>query len=301
MTTLEKETLKETFKELNLSPPSQKDEDWLYYNLDDLLESSQSSGTKSNTLENDLLTGYYLYFKNGHLIKKNLPPEISYKKSSITPNKTNNGFIHLAAETFDTSHLIITNSTTHIKIIYESDEGFNSTGISVTATNSILTLEKIFITKENSTSNNYTKIKASKNSTLLINEVNIENKGNILDFVDTSLEENCHLVGLNQSYLSNNSRFQNRVFINGNEATARLNGLGINQKDKQCFYNTHVYHNAGNTESHQLFKSINKNNALFEYNGKVSVKKDAQQINSYQLNQNILLDEFATMDQQLAI
>ena len=138
-------------------------------------------------------------------------------------------------------------------------------------------------------------IKASQTSTVIINETNNENKGHTLDFVDSSLEENCHLIGLNQSYLSDNSRFENRVNMNGESATARLNGLCINAEDKECFYNTHVFHNKGNNESHQLFKSINKNNALFEYNGKVSVKKDAQQINSYQLNQNICLDDFATI------
>ena len=75
----------------------------------------------------------------------------------------------------------------------------------------------------------------------------------------------------------------------------RLNGLAINNTNESSFYNTHIYHNVKNTESHQLFKSINKLNATFEYNGKAKVKKDAQQINSYQLNQNILLDDYANI------
>ena len=74
-----------------------------------------------------------------------------------------------------------------------------------------------------------------------------------------------------------------------------IHGLAINEKDQQCFYNTHVFHDAENSESHQLFKSLVKNNATLEYNGKVTVMPKAQLTNSYQLNQNIILDDFANI------
>ena len=38
-----------------------------------------------------------------------------------------------------------------------------------------------------------------------------------------------------------------------------------------------------------------KQNATLEYNGKVTVCPHAQQTNSYQLNQNILLDDYANV------
>ena len=56
-----------------------------------------------------------------------------------------------------------------------------------------------------------------------------------------------------------------------------------------------MFHHAEETESHQLFKSLNLDDALFEYNGKVTVAQNAQQINSYQLNQNIVLNNSATI------
>ena len=183
-----------------------------------------------------------------------------------------------------------------INIIYENNIGINSTFISTTADNSNLTINRKIICKnENSITNNYNQFELKNNSTIVTNEENIKNTGYILDFTDATLANNCHLIGLNQTYLSKKSRFQNRIYIDGENATARLNGLAINNTNESSFYNTHIYHNVKNTESHQLFKSINKLNATFEYNGKVSVKKDAQQINSYQLNQNILLDDYANI------
>ena len=225
-----------------------------------------------------------------------LPSTIEIKKEPINSKKTKNSFINLANKTSNHIKLIAKSSNCTINIIYENNVGINSTFISTTADNSNLTLNRKIICKnENSITNNYNQFELKNNSTIVTNEENIKNTGYILDFTDATLANNCHLIGLNQTYLSKKSRFQNRIYIDGENATARLNGLAINNTNESSFYNTHIYHNVKNTESHQLFKSINKLNATFEYNGKVTVKKDAQQINSYQLNQNILLDDYANI------
>ncbi len=294
MTTLEKETLKHQFEKHNLSAPSQKDEDWLYYDLDQLLNLELLDKTSEKKLET--IDGHYLYFKNGVLEGHSLPDNVELKTKEIVPVNTKNSFIHFAIKTSQAIELTFNSCKATIKIIYDNSHSLHSTAISIVANESIVSIDRIFLCKEEkSITNNYMQMNTENNSTIVINEQNTHNQGQVFDFADASLEEDCHLIGLNQSYLSNKSRFQNRVFMNGKKATARLNGLAINEDDKQCFYNTHIYHNVGENESHQLFKSVNKSNALFEYNGKVSVKKDAQLINSYQLNQNILLDEYATI------
>ena len=64
MTTLEK-SLIEKFNKYNLIPPTQKDEDWLYYNLDNILNLNLSKKEiKESNLE---LNDHYLYFLNGEL------------------------------------------------------------------------------------------------------------------------------------------------------------------------------------------------------------------------------------------
>ncbi|RAP24086.1 hypothetical protein DID73_01585 [Candidatus Marinamargulisbacteria bacterium SCGC AG-343-K17] len=294
MITLEKQSIKDELGKYNLTPPSKKDEDWLYYNIDKLLDENIS---ETENIENEQVStpeGNHLVFNNGRLVQKKLSNQIEISNASNTTN-TDKGFIELAKRSPDTIHLKLKNSNETISMMYNSTSGINSTNISIEIDGGELIIERHFSTHNNSLSNNYLNIQATNNANVIINEINNENTGSTLDFVDTTLDTNCHLVGLNQSYLSHNSRFQNRVYMNGINATARLNGLCINETEKECFYNTHVFHNKGENESHQLFKSINKDKSLFEYNGKVSVKKDAQQINSYQLNQNILLDDYATI------
>jgi hypothetical protein len=293
MLTVKNEPIKKQFEQFNIIPPNNKSEDWLYYDLDNLLNKINGDASENASI-NHLLKGNFLYFKNGVLDKKQLSKNIQHQTESMS-NSNATDFIQFAIKTSEQQTLAFNNTTDTLRIIYESCDGVNSTNIKCILNESKINIERIFIASRETIINNYLAVSLDNNSTLNINEINTENEGLILDFVDATIRNNCHLTGLNQSYLSNNSRFQNRVAMDGENATARLNGLCINKKDKQTFYNTHVFHNVGKNESHQLFKSINQDNALFEYNGKVSVKKDAQLINSYQLNQNICLDEYATV------
>lgn len=290
---MEKQTLINEFVQHKLKIPSNRDEDWLYYDFESLQYSiSQDSNHIQNI--NELFEGNYLYFSNGQLEKKQLNNSIKHM-TEISPEKNQNSFIEFAKKSSEKQTLEFNNLQEKIRLIYNASYGYASTNIEIKSNDSTIEIERIFLTRKSSIINNYINLSLTNQSNVCMSEINIENEGHILDFVEASLDNNCHFKGLNQSYLCNNSRFENKVQLNGETATARLNGLSINGKNKQTFYNTHVFHNVGNNESHQLFKSINKDGALFEYNGKVSVKKDAQQINSYQLNQNILLDEYATI------
>ncbi len=290
---MKKQTLTNEFEQHNLTVPSNKHEDWLYYDFDSLQYSiSQDSNHNQNI--NELFKGNYMYFRNGQLEKKQLSDSIKHM-NEMSPEKNQNSFIEFAKRSAEKQTLTLNNQQEKIRLIYDASYGYASTNIDIQLEDSTIVIERIFLTSKSCIINNYINLSLKNQSNVCMSEINIENEGHILDFVEASLENDCHYKGLNQSYLCNNSRFENKVQLNGETATARLNGLSINGKNKQTFYNTHVFHNVGNNESHQLFKSINQDNALFEYNGKVTVKKDAQQINSYQLNQNILLDEYATI------
>ena len=156
-------------------------------------------------------------------------------------------------------------------------------------------IKRYFKVNDGALINHYTNINVANDSSITMSDTNNNNTGHILDFVDVSVAKNAHYYALNQSYLSNNSRFQNRVTINGEDSDATLHGLAINEEKQSCFYNTHIYHDTEDSVSNQLFKSMLKKDATLEYNGKVSVLPHAQQTNSYQLNQNILLDETANV------
>ena len=276
-----------------LNPPSKKDEDWLYYGIEEFLQNLFSN---SICQEREINETYFMYVVNGECKAQSIPDGCNLSVTTIKPRKTNNSFIHLALKESTQQSLNATKDAT-LTIIYEnSEQTLSHSSLSITNdTNTNLHIKRIFIAPKGSAINNYTNINVSDNSKIIITDTNNNNEGSILDFIDCEIGSNSYFYSLNQSYLSTNSRFQNRVYINGEQSDATLHGLAINETEQSCFYNTHIYHDTENSESHQLFKSMVKQNATLEYNGKVTVCPKAQQTNSYQLNQNILLDEYANV------
>src|SRR5690606_9164670 len=57
-----------------------------------------------------------------------------------------------------------------------------------------------------------------------------------------------------------------------------------------------MHHIMPNCESHQDYKGIFANNSTGVFNGKIVVEKEAQKINAFQANNNILLDDMATIN-----
>ena len=55
-------------------------------------------------------------------------------------------------------------------------------------------------------------------------------------------------------------------------------------------------HNAPNCESHQDYKGLYADSSTGVFNGKVIVEKQAQKINAFQQNNNILIDDNATVN-----
>ena len=83
---------------------------------------------------------------------------------------------------------------------------------------------------------------------------------------------------------------------NGENINSFMNGITIIGKDQLVDHHTAVHHNTPNCESYQNYKGIYKDKSHGVFNGKVFVNKIAQKTNAYQQNNNILLDEGASID-----
>jgi Fe-S cluster assembly scaffold protein SufB len=296
MTTMTKKNLSDILSDNNLSAPSKKDENWLVYPLDALLDNSlEVNPSKKSSIS--ITEKYYLHFFNGTLHNHHLPSTVSLSDTTIGTNKEDNSFYKLAIAESIQQQLTFTGTGETIELYYETTENtLSNQALAIQCEkNSNNTIKRTFYAPNQSVLNAATTITLSDNSHLLISDTNNNNQGYILDTITTTIGASANLNCLNQTYLCNNSRFEHNVTVTGEESVARLHGLAINEVDQQCCYNTHVYHDTENSESHQLFKSLVKNNATLEYNGKVTVMPKAQQTNSYQLNQNIILDDFANV------
>lgn len=83
---------------------------------------------------------------------------------------------------------------------------------------------------------------------------------------------------------------------NGENINSFMNGITIIGDEQFVDHHTAVHHKTPHCESYQNYKGIYKDKSHGVFNGKVFVDKIAQKTNAYQQNNNILLDEGATID-----
>ncbi len=86
------------------------------------------------------------------------------------------------------------------------------------------------------------------------------------------------------------------IILENSGANTFLNGLYAVQGEQHVDNHTCVDHQAPNATSNQYYKGILNGNSHAVFNGKIFVKRIAQQTNSYQLNKNLLLGKGARVD-----
>ncbi len=86
------------------------------------------------------------------------------------------------------------------------------------------------------------------------------------------------------------------VILNGEGASARLNGLYCVNDTQLVDNHSTVDHRQANGTSNQLYKGVLNGASRAVFNGKIFVKPIAQKTNSYQLNKNLLLGKEARVD-----
>lgn len=84
--------------------------------------------------------------------------------------------------------------------------------------------------------------------------------------------------------------------LNDENATVDLLGLFFGQERQHIDNHTKVNHNAPRTYSNENYKGILDGRARGVFNGRVYIKRDAQQVLGYQNNANLLLSDRAEID-----
>jgi Fe-S cluster assembly protein SufD len=119
-----------------------------------------------------------------------------------------------------------------------------------------------------------------------------------------SLIDNTYINQKEQSHVSvhtfafggkltrNNLNF----YQNGEHIDSTLKGITIIGDKQHVDHSTLVHHIEPNCESHQDYKGIFGDNATGVFNGKVVVEKEAQKTNAFQANNNILVNDKATIN-----
>src|SRR5690606_39130845 len=82
----------------------------------------------------------------------------------------------------------------------------------------------------------------------------------------------------------------------GERCDSTLKGATILGDKQHVDHNTLVHHMSPNCESHQDYKGLYGGSSTGVFNGKIFVDKIAQKIDAFQQNNNILIDDKATIN-----
>lgn len=153
------------------------------------------------------------------------------------------------------------------------------------------------ITDYNLITNSVTEVFADQNS--ILDYYKIQNDTENSSLVDSTYiaqkrdsNVSIHTFSLGGRLIRNNLTFtQNESGVN-----STLKGISIIGGNQHVDNHTLVEHKAPNCESHELYKGIFDGKSKGVFNGKITVAKDAQKINAFQQNNNILLSEACSID-----
>jgi len=84
-----------------------------------------------------------------------------------------------------------------------------------------------------------------------------------------------------------------RVSLMGENASCDLKGISLLSNEKQSHVNVLVDHQAPNCQSNQHFKNVINKASRSSFEGKILVQPKAQKTKAYQLNNNLLMGEWA--------
>lgn len=113
-------------------------------------------------------------------------------------------------------------------------------------------------------------------------------------YISQERDTNCHVhtFAFGGNLVRNNLNF----YQNGEHCDSTLKGITILENKQHVDHNTLVHHIAPNCESHQDYKGLFADSSTGVFNGKIIVEKDAQKIDAFQQNNNILIDDKATIN-----
>lgn len=140
-------------------------------------------------------------------------------------------------------------------------------------------------------------IQVGKNAKLTINKLQEEHESCFqisTELVNQQQDSNftINTVTLNGLLVRNNLTIE----VDGQNSETHLNGAYILNGNQHVDNHTVVDHKVANCQSNELYKGVIDGKATAVFNGKVYVRKDAQKINAFQSNGNVLLSDDATMN-----
>ncbi len=172
-------------------------------------------------------------------------------------------------------NLIVVGENAHVQII-ERHQSLSSNEVLTNSVTEIFAEKRAYV--------DYYKIQNDVETASLIDNT----------YISQERDSNCHVhtFAFGGNLVRNNLSF----YQNGEHCDSTLKGITILEDNQHVDHNTLVHHIAPNCESHQDYKGLFANSSTGVFNGKIIVEKDAQKTDAFQQNNNILIDDKATIN-----
>lgn len=306
--------------------PTTRTEAWKYTRLGKIsnkkftIQKGSISDISSFSIVKDAYTVVFVNgFYNDHLSSGNLPNGIICQSmnEASTPAKTLKYLgknISLENEVFNSLN---TTSATDGAFIQINEKTILEKPIQVlhilTGNQTISNVRNIIVCKKSSQAHivqGFFSENANESFTNVITEVFVEENAHLtIDKIQFE-DDTCYQVSTEQVEQEKNSTFTiNTTTLNGGlvrnnlnievigqNCMTNLNGTYLLKGNQHVDNHTTVDHKAPNCESHELYKGVVNDKSTAVFNGKVFVRKDAQKINAFQSNANVLLSDDSTIN-----
>jgi Fe-S cluster assembly protein SufD len=172
-------------------------------------------------------------------------------------------------------NLIIVGENAHVQII-ERHQSLSENAVFTNSVTEIFAEKRAYV--------DYYKIQNDKANASLIDTT----------YISQEEQSNCrvHTFSFGGKMTRNNLNFYQR----GERCDSTLKGITILEGKQHVDHNTLVNHIEPNCESHQDYKGIFGDSSTGVFNGKVVVEREAQKTDAFQQNNNILIDDKATIN-----
>ena len=298
---------------LNNGIPTNKDEEWKYTSLKQLVSNDFSIEGEGEEISQDeldkstLKTKHQIIFLNGEMVKK---PEINGVLVTSYTDKNpsfEDAFTALNAAYANNGYRIHVEKNVHLKdsieVIFLSKNTTNNfmqyrNRIDLNENSSIKIIEHFKCLDKNLCfTNSLTNINLDKSSNIEFNKLQNHNDFQIV--VDNTIinqdEKSYSTINtllLGGKFTRNNLSF----YQNGEYCESNMNGVVILNNNEFGDNHTYVDHKNANCESNELYKGIYLDKSKGVFNGKIMVRPDAQKINAFQANNNLLLSENSSIN-----
>ena len=292
--------------------PTNSDEEWKYTSLKKIVKSEYNLFPEFSEIDNSIINKYSLgikdkiVFVDGNLV---FSPEI--KGVQIT------GFSDFDCRNNDAiSELNSALAKSGFTIIIEKDivvENpieilfFNFTKnsfsqyrnrIIIGENSEVKIVENIQdLSKSSTLVNHFTHVSCNNNTKVEYNKIqNNTQESKLIDCMnifqnqDSVCEVNTLIFG--GGFIRNNLNFEQ----NGSNCESNMNGISLLDANQFADNHTFVDHKTAHCRSNEMYKGIYLEDSRGVFNGKIMVRQDAQKIDAFQANNNLLLSDNSTID-----